>query len=357
MSKDIQLAHRCPHLTVEERVFLHTDRRSLPTRQPVGADSSVRILANNDIVIPRYGLFSQAQLFGSLSGPFRILRNEETLTIQTGTAQVNVVLPVGSRVETNAVVSAIALVSTVVVAENSNGHLVLTEIDKLGSESWISVSGLAAESLGFTLQTRSRGSQVYPGWNLAVRPDKTISNRFPRFNTPVQQNPVFKVTYSVPQRRCLRCGGSQVENDYRFDGQGSVLVVENENLLHQVALKILLTGKGTNLFHPWYGTSLKSRIGSKAIGTVAALINEDVRRALENMQRLQVAQSKFQQVSYKERLASIQSVRTYPLDMDPSTFMVEVVVVNASREAVNVSTVFTVPNVITLDGDGFGQRG
>jgi hypothetical protein len=104
MSKDIQLAHRCPHLTVEERVFLHTDRRSLPTRQPVGADSSVRILANNDIVIPRYGLFSQAQLFGSLSGPFRILRNEETLTIQTGTAQVNVVLPVGSRVETNAVV-------------------------------------------------------------------------------------------------------------------------------------------------------------------------------------------------------------------------------------------------------------
>jgi len=148
-----------------------------------------------------------------------------------------------------------------------------------------------------------------------------------------------------------------VENDYRFDSQGLVLVVENENLLHQAALKILLTGKGSNPFHKWYGTTLRSRIGAKAIGVVAGLINEDVRRALESMQRLQVSQSKYQSVSYKERLASIQSVRTYPLDTDPTAFMIEVLVVNASREPVNVTTVFTVPDVITLDGDGFGQRG
>jgi phage baseplate assembly protein W len=190
-----------------------------------------------------------------------------------------------------------------------------------------------------------------------LRPDQVLTNRFPRFNEPVKQNPVFKVTYTVPQRRCLRCGGARVENDYRFDNQGLVLVVENENLLHQAALKILLTGKGTNPFHKWYGTTLKSRIGSKAIGAVAGLINEDVRRALEAMQRLQVAQARFQSVSYKERLATIQSVQTYPLDTDPTTFMIEVIAVNASRQPVNVSTVFTVPDVITLDGDGFGQRG
>jgi len=357
MSKDIQLAHRCPHLTVEERVFLHTDRRSLPTRQPVGADSSVRILANNDIVIPRYGLYNQAQLFGSLSGPFHIISNEAELSVQSGTEFLSVQLPTGSRVETDVVVKALNTASEAILAENSGGHIVLTETASMGRDSSLYVSGSAASSLGFALQPRDRGRQVYPGWSLARRPDPVMDNRFPRFDAPVQQSPVFKVTYTVPKRRCLRCGGAQVENDYRFDSQGLVLVVENENLLHQAALKILLTGKGSNPFHKWYGTTLRSRIGAKAIGVVAGLINEDVRRALESMQRLQVSQSKYQSVSYKERLASIQSVRTYPLDTDPTAFMIEVLVVNASREPVNVTTVFTVPDVITLDGDGFGQRG
>jgi phage baseplate assembly protein W len=357
MSKDIQLAHRCPHLTVEERVYLQTDRRSLPTLQPVGADSSVRIIANNDIVIPRFGLFNQAQLYSSQSGPYRIVTNETELVVQTASEQLSLSLTPGTRVETGTLVKELNTASEFILAENVRGHLVLSETAGLGRESWLRVSGSAAASLGFELQAQSRGRKVYPGWGLALRPDQVLTNRFPRFNEPVKQNPVFKVTYTVPQRRCLRCGGARVENDYRFDNQGLVLVVENENLLHQAALKILLTGKGTNPFHKWYGTTLKSRIGSKAIGAVAGLINEDVRRALEAMQRLQVAQARFQSVSYKERLATIQSVQTYPLDTDPTTFMIEVIAVNASRQPVNVSTVFTVPDVITLDGDGFGQRG
>lgn len=353
MSKDIQLTHKCPHLTVEERVFLHTDRRSLPTVQPVGADSSVRILANDDVVVPRFGLFNQAQLFSASSGPFRIIENEADLVIQSGTERIALSLPIGTRVETSDLVQLINTASEYIFVENSGGYLVLSEVYSLGKDSWLAVSGSALSALGLSNQTRSRGRQVYPGWELAQRPDPTISNRFPRFVSPVTLNPVFKVTYTVPQRRCLRCGGSAVENDYRFDGQGEVLVVENENLLQQVALKILLTGKGTNPFHKWYGTTLRSRIGSKAIGMVASLINEDVRRALEGLQRLQVAQSQFQQVSYKERLASIKSVRTYPLDTDPSTFLVDVVVVNASREPVNVTTVFTVPDVVSLGSNGF----
>lgn len=56
MSKDIQIAWPCPHLTIEEKVSLGADRMSLQTRQPVGAAGTVRILVNNEIYIPQMGL-------------------------------------------------------------------------------------------------------------------------------------------------------------------------------------------------------------------------------------------------------------------------------------------------------------
>jgi phage baseplate assembly protein W len=312
-------------------------------------------MANNTVVIPRWGLHSQAQLYSSQSGPFRIIPNETTLTVQSASETVSLDLETGSRVETDIIVREFNTASESIVAENVNGHIVLTETASMGVTSWIEVGGSVLPSLGFDLQTRSKGKEVYPAWELAPRPDTVLTNRFPRFLYPVRQNPVFKVTYRVPVRRCLRCGGSGVENDYRFDGQGLALEVENENLLQQAALKILLTTKGSNPFHKWYGSTLKSRVGTKAVGLIAAIIDEDVRRALENLQRLQVEQARYQAVSYKERLATIKSVRTFPLKEDPTSFYVETFVTNASREPVNVSTFFTVPDVISLNGDGFGQ--
>ena len=58
MSRDFQLSWPCPHMTMEEVVALGSNRRSLPTRQPVAGSGTVRILVNNDIFIPQAGLFS-----------------------------------------------------------------------------------------------------------------------------------------------------------------------------------------------------------------------------------------------------------------------------------------------------------
>jgi phage baseplate assembly protein W len=136
----------------------------------------------------------------------------------------------------------------------------------------------------------------------------------------------------------------------RFNVQGEPLLIENENLLYQAALKILLTRKGSNPFHTQYGSQIMSRIGNKAVGAVAMLINEDVRTALANMQAYQAAQAKYQIVTAKERLYSIQSVNVYPHDSDPTAFMVDIVVSNASGEPISLTIVFTVPGAVALAG-------
>lgn len=361
MSRDFQIAWQCPHLTVEEVVSLGSDRRSLDVRQPVGGSGTVRILANDEVFIPQGGLFSSARLYSTISGPYDIVANEDTLTVSS---------PLGSETVIFGAVTRLRLTAAQVIAEldkrsfsvaqvaDVNGHLVFFDNTRVGNDSFINVSGTAAGALGFgnlgskcttNYQAGARGAQVYPGWQLYLRED-TITNRFPRFITPVRTNPIFKVTYSVPPNRCLRCGGTYIENDYRYDSAGQLLMIENEDLLYQASLKILLTDKGSNPYHPWYGTHIRSRIGSKAISGVSTLISEDVRQALAKLQTLQGEQTKYQVTSFKERLYSIQRVDVTPHVQDPTIFKVDVAVQNASAEPIDLSIVFTVPGAVALMG-------
>ena len=346
---------------MEEVVPLGTDRRSLQCRQPVASSGTVRILVNDEFFLPQSGLFTSAVLRSAVSGPYDVLENEDTLTVTTSAGSQTIsfgVTDVVSRLTADGVASFLATKAfTVAAVSSENGHLVFGDVFKVGPDSFVKVSGTAATALGFGApglnpsfwQWATRGTQIYPSWRLQVRPDE-ITNRFPQFDGPVQTNPIFKVTYTVPPQRCLRCGGSYIENDYRFDASGQFIQIANEDLLYQAALKIVLTDKGSNPYYPWYGTSLRSRIGSKALSGVATLINEDVRKALVKFQDLQKEQVKFQRVSFKERLFSVLSVQTQQHTQDPSTFLVDVVLQNASSDPINLNIVFTVPNVVALMG-------
>lgn len=357
MSQDFQLAHTCPHLTVEEHVTLGADRRSMETRQPVAAHGLVRVLINDQFYVPSTGLLSLAQIKGASSGPFHIIANENTLTLTNSGSTYNVTLPLGNRVKADTLVKLIKEAVTGISVVNEGGHLVLTDTTQAGGASLIKVSGTAAGALGFSAQTGARGRTVYPGWRLAKRVD-TITNRFPQFISPIKTDPVIKVTYTVPVERCLRCRALGIENDYRFDLSGEPLRIQDENLLYQAALKILLTEKGSNIYHTDYGTSITNLIGSKALGAVTTLLTEEVSTALRNMQRQQQEQGKFQSVSAKERLFRVLSVNVVPDTEDPTIYYVEVVVSNASNEPVNISVVFTVPGAASRLGRSnfFGLR-
>ena len=359
MSVDLQLAWGCPHLTMEEVVALDSDRRSLLCRQPVASGGTVRLLVNDDFFLPQGGLLSPAVLRTFMSGPYDITEGEDTVTITTSAGSRTLSFGVNGvqRYTADAVATFLSGNGVDIASLSSeNGHLVIADVFNVGPKSYVKVSGTAATALGFgspgvsNRQWSARGVQVYPAWRLNVRPDE-ITNRFPKFDSPVNQaNPIFKVTYTVPAQRCLRCGASYVENDYRFDSSGQVLQIANEDLLYQAAMKIILTDKGSNPYYPWYGTTLRQRIGSKALPGVASLINEDVRRALTKFQDLQKEQGKYQAVSFKERMFAIVAVNTQQHAQDPTTFMVDVTVQNASGEPINLNIVFTVPNVVALMG-------
>jgi len=357
VSRDFQIAWPCPHATLEEVVRLGADRQSLACRQPVASANTVRIMVNNELYVPQSGLYTPATLFGTQSGPFDVIENENLLTVETPLGSQTVVFPVAGTARFSAdqtVTEMLRQNFNVAQVSQSNGHLLLAETSQVGADSFVKVTGTAAGALGFGTpengyQWRAQGRQIYPPWGLYQRPD-TITNRFPRFQQPVRASPIFKVTYSVPPHRCLRCGGSYVENDFRFDEAGQGILIENENLLYQACLKVLLTDRGSNAYHPWYGTLIRSRIGSKALGGVATLISEDVRQALAKFQALQQSQGTYQQVTFKERLYSVLSVRTSPHSQDPTTFLVDVIVQNASNEPIELSIVFTVPGVVALMG-------
>ena len=368
MSVEVQIAFPCPHLVVEEPVVLGSDRQTLTPKAPMVNANAVRVLANDRYYIPSMGLYSQAILVAAKPGPFRIRRcvdligpDGNLIVITTSGGSVSIRLPEGDRVTTAAVEKAIRLaVGTVVqVGITPTGAIALVDINSVGANSFVRVEGKGATAIGFTEQTGARGKMIYPPWQLINRDTVEYPSylrgltppptRYPKFVVPLKGNPDLKVTYATQGEQCPRCRGTFVENDWRFDPQGEVILIDNENLLYQACLKALLTVKGSNVFHPNYGSSITERIGSKLVGAALLQIQEDVRAALVSVQSVQLKQQRYQTVTDKERLYAIIAATVTQGD-DPTTVLVNVTVQNASAQPIALSIVFTVPGVAALAG-------
>lgn len=358
MSQDFRIAHPCPHLTIEDRATLAEDRRELVLSQPLANATNVRVTANDELLMPPQGLFVPAQIRGSLSGPFNIIKNENTLTVLNNRSQVaDIALPVGLRVEADTVVTVVnnALVAAGldVAIQKVGGYLVFTDLEGIGKNSRIEIRGKAAGSLGFSLQIGARGAQLFPGWDVIKRTNNPLGipdDRFIRFRSPLTGDPILKASYAVPGARCLRCRGTFVENDYRFGQSGDPILITNEDLLVQAAQKLVLTEQGSNPFHPWYGTVIHEKVGLKAIGATSATIHEEVTKALDRFSQLQQKQGRVQTVSNSERLFTIVSIDTTADPQDPTFNNVDIVVTNASGRPISLSIVFTTPGAVALAG-------
>jgi len=93
---------------------------------------------------------------------------------------------------------------------------------------------------------------------------------------------------------------------------------------------------------------------------VSSAISQDVRACLDKVKQWQETQSGFQYISRKERISEIVSVDTYPHQDDPTTYMVDLVVRNASSDVVRVSVLYTAPGVVARlvrDGVPLAQIG
>jgi hypothetical protein len=353
---------------VEERTALGEDRRSLSTKAPVASSKSMSILINDTYFVPPEGLWSQALLTGSFSGPFQVRRcgnlagpDANLLTIQASTGTVEVRLPVGDRVPLDDVVGAIRLADTngVLAVGSYNGAIRLLDSASIGPRSFLRVGGKGADAVGWVDQKGTRGKMLYPPWKLhseeSVYPSPSLANaltvvsRYPVFKWPLRDNPTIKISYVATPERCPRCQGTYVENDYRFNRQGDFILIKDEDLLYQSCLKILLTKLGSNPFHTSYGSRLMDYIGAKRMSEASLLIKQDITTALAKVQSIQGQLKQFQTVSTKEMLYKVLSVDVVE-GADPTTFLVSVLVQNASATPVKLSIVYTAPGATALGG-------
>ena len=367
MSLEIQAGFPCPHLVVEEPVTLGSDRRSLVTRAPVANSPSVRVLINDAVYVPPSGIYSQALLQAG-SGPYRIERctgllgpDANQITVTSSQGSVTISLPLGKRIKVADLERALKLttLNDIVTITTRNKAIAFGDAATTGAQSFVRVSGKGADALRFT-QRGVRGREIYPGWDLVARQDvypsvtprgvTPVPARYPRFKKPLLGNPDIKVTYAAMPERCPRCQATYVENDYRFDIDGEVITIENENLLYQACLKSLLTVRGSNAYHPGYGSSLLSRIGAKQARAAAAAIREDVINSLSRVQSVQNGQRKFQQVKDRERLYRINDVTVRPSADDPTVFFVEASVTNGTGQPVQLDIVYSAPGAVALAG-------
>ena len=351
MSVDIRLAHPCPHLVLEEVVALTADRRSLPTSCPVAAANATRILVNDSFFVPSSGLYDPATLTASVRGPYRVPVCDRTLTVTTSTGSATVALVPGADGLVQA--GAVARLLTAALPDASvgvtDGRLSVTDLGSVGPSSVVQASGPGAPWVGFRVQRGAVGRTVYPGWEVVGEPSSPLG-RYPMFREPLRNNASFKVSYSTYPVRCRRCGGTFVENDWEYDLQGDALMVANEDLLVQEVLKIILTRTGSNAYFPTYGTGIVDSIGRKASSTTASDIRTQVREALRVVSLSQGTQAKFQQLTLEERLYTVNAVDVTQSAEDPTVFLVDVTVTNASTRPVRVSIVYTAPGAVALAG-------
>lgn len=366
MSREIQIGFPCPHLIIEEGVSIGDDRMSLVTRAPVSNSDSVRILVNDSLYVPQSGLESQATLVSG-SGPFRIRPcvgssgpEVALLTVSTSAGSATVSLPSSDFLTPERLADFLRLgpIGGIALLRAENNRLSISDPFSAGRESVVTVSGGSTVPLGFS-QKSCRGRTLYPSWGLVAKeqvfPASNIGrvvlvpSRYPKFSSPIQGNPTFKVTYSSMPERCPRCQAFYTENDYRFDLSGGVLTISDEDLLYQACLKAVLTSKGSNPYHVGYGSNIYNRIGSKSNLLTAATIREDVMVALNSVQNLQSGQRRFQQVSDRERLYRVLNVDVTP-GGDPTTFLVSIAVTNGSGRPVSIRITYTAPGAVALTG-------
>jgi hypothetical protein len=357
MSRDVQLAFPCPHLIGEERVDLGADRRTLYTSKPISGPNLLRVVANDEWEVSPYtGVVTTASVKSYRREPYKVTLANRTLVIRTGNGEATVTLPTGylSALQVSSTLATAA--SSLVTVTTPDGYLTVTDKADPGPASRVQLSGSALEALGFDQQFGGKGRTVIPSWRLysrtAVNPEDAVDSLgyYIGFDSPVAPGMYFTVTYPVAPNLCLRCLTTEVENDFRFDAQGDALIVRDENLLYQSCLKIILTEIKSNVYHSWYGSNLATLIGSKVVGASVAGIRQAVSTALGNLQSLQNAQAKYQRITAKERLFSVDNVSVVQSPSDPTMFFVEVSVRNYASEPVDISIVYTTPGTFALPG-------
>jgi phage baseplate assembly protein W len=162
------------------------------------------------------------------------------------------------------------------------------------------------------------------------------------------------VNYTTIREECRRCGGLGVENDWAYSSNGNVIEATNEELLIQELQKIVYSARGSNPFHPWYGTTLLEMIGQKLIvgGVLQNRIIADVQTAFSRWQSIKKQQEENlgQSVTDEEYPYQLHSVNLEQSQKDPTVLFVSITIRNRSYKKIDFVRGLRIPQPADLMG-------
>jgi phage baseplate assembly protein W len=343
MSEDLQISYACPHYIRYERVSLQNGVYIAPSSPITG--SGLLQIRRDGVELKPEGNTREAKITSPDVSPFRVRNNSNVLTINTteGYEQTITVPTKIYKAEDLATLLQPSL-SSITVKATPDNSLVFTDD---GRGVGFTLKGTLLKSLGFKKQKqRVKTKKSTPSWGLVNR----LNGYDVRFSERLEPEGLLEISYTTEKRFCRRCGGTGVENDFRFASSGDLQKVRDTDLLYQNIAKILLTEIGSNPYHDWYGSNATALIGQKNNAAIAVALRMSVQQALDKFQRLQQDLKRVQYLSPEERLMGVQSVEVSALNDNATALLCNVVVKSGANRPVSVNVIFSVPGSISLDG-------
>jgi len=358
MSFDLRIDQLCPHEVTEEALFIADDRITVRPLRPISSTTSVKVLLNNEISVPSSGVFLPAKTSGTKRGPFSVTTGVNDIlemTVNQGDVQ-RLTLPTLDKMAATRVAALLNRQVTGASFSVINERLALSTQEAGPANSiFLKDTSTAAEVFGFATQRNYRGQQLTPGWALVSDPS-TLEDRPTRliiFDEPLRSDSDFvEISYVTVREECRRCGGVGLENDWRYDLDGKIIQIRNEDLLIQELQKDFYTIQGSNPFHTWYGTQLIEAIGKKIVegGFAQNLITSDLHQAFNRWQSIKRQQEDNvgQIVTDREFPFRLLSVVLEQNNEDPTVIFVTVTVQNRSNNPIQLTRGLKLPEALEL---------
>jgi len=361
MSYDRKLEQVCPHRVVGEALYINSDRRTIRPQRPIASAASVTVRFNGEVDVPAFGYATPAVAKGSVPGPFNIAVGQNILVVSVnGGPDQTVIAPVGNQISAQALCLALTAAAQGRLAFKVTGRLQVSAFTSLrGPASRIEFKSgsTLAPTVGLVVGRVHRGQEIYSPWSLVIDPN-TLSDRPSRFivfdRTIESTTDLVELGYTTIRQECRRCGGVGIENDWQYTSAGALVKVRNFDLLRQEVMKVTYTEKGSNPFHPWYGTLLLESIGKKLTdqGITQNLILSDLQEAFRRWQAVKKKQEEDvgQVVSDEEFPARLVVVNMKQDATNPTILYVDALVQSRSNNPIQISRGLALPEPADLFG-------
>jgi len=134
---------------------------------------------------------------------------------------------------------------------------------------------------------------------------------------------IISIDYQVEENQCPKCNRIGMVDDFEYDETGNLIIVENEEKLAQDLRKIVITIKGSNTEHLWYGTNLDSLIGNAYLPDFIEMqLSAEIQNAVRDLKSLQVQQENYQEVTDREFVNYIDNLEIERSSVDPMTWSI-----------------------------------